>query len=165
MGQWRPVYLPFQTSWPKVIRPSTSFPPPRLIMPCAGFSLNTAGSQPPRSVPFRSHSRLRLTRSLRSIQSWLWVQKSRFAAVPTGPWLSAVYHVMESYIAPGYSMPSLGGMPAYKKMLKRLSIPQMTQAIGSTFRQDECFIRRCKFEGSPPGWWQIGGRWSAASRH
>ena len=24
---------------------------------------------------------------------WLWVQESRFAAVPTGPWLSAVYHV------------------------------------------------------------------------
>ena len=24
---------------------------------------------------------------------WLWVQMYRFAAVPTGPWLSAVYHV------------------------------------------------------------------------
>jgi hypothetical protein len=54
---------------------------------------STVGSQPRRSAPFRSRSRLRLTGSLRSFHSWLCVQESRFAAVPTGPWLSAVYHV------------------------------------------------------------------------
>ena len=32
------MYLLFRASWQKVIRPSTSFPPPPLIMPYGGFS-------------------------------------------------------------------------------------------------------------------------------
>ena len=75
-----------------VIRPATSFPPPPLILPYGGFSpvrLEASLVAPCPSaaapggvgrgtcVPFRV---------------WLWVQMYRFAAVPTGPWLSAVYH-------------------------------------------------------------------------
>jgi len=34
------MYLPLRASWQTVIRPSTSFPPPPLIMPYGGFSIN-----------------------------------------------------------------------------------------------------------------------------
>src|ERR1035437_1386496 len=33
------MFLPFRASWQKVIRPSTSFPPPPLFIPYGGFSL------------------------------------------------------------------------------------------------------------------------------
>ena len=39
----------------------------------------------------------RLTPGLRSFRVWLRVQTYRFAAGPTGPWLSAVYHTRASH--------------------------------------------------------------------
>ena len=87
------MYLLFRASWQKVIRPATSFPPPPRIMPYGGFSpvrmeaslvaprpsaAGPGGGGRGTCVPFRV---------------WRWVQMYRFAAVPTGPWLSAVYHV------------------------------------------------------------------------
>jgi len=67
-------------------------PPPRFI-PYGGFSPVRLETQPCRPAPFRGRLRPRLTSGLRSFRVWLRVQTYRFAAVPTGPWLSTVYHV------------------------------------------------------------------------
>jgi hypothetical protein len=54
---------------------------------------STAGSQPCHRASFRNPSRLRLTLGLRFIRFWPFlIQASGTAAVPTGPWLSTVYH-------------------------------------------------------------------------
>ena len=88
------MVLPFRASWQTVIRPSTSFPPPPLFIPYGGFSLSTAGSQPCPPAPFRNLSGLRLTQELPFIRFWPFlIQASGTTAVPTGPWLSTVYHV------------------------------------------------------------------------
>jgi hypothetical protein len=70
-------------------------PPPRFI-PYGGFSPVRLETQPSRTVPFRRRLRRRLTPGLRSFRVRLRVQTSRFAAGPTGPWLSAVYHARTS---------------------------------------------------------------------
>ena len=71
-----------------------TFPPPPLFIPYGGFSPVPAGSQPGPPAPFRIPSRLRLTQELPFIRFWPFlIQASGTAAVPTGPWLSAVYHV------------------------------------------------------------------------
>ena len=55
---------------------------------------STAGSQPCPPAPFRNPSGLRLTQELPFIRFWPFrIQASGTAAAPTGPWLSAVYHV------------------------------------------------------------------------
>ena len=55
---------------------------------------STAGSQPCPPAPFRNPSRLRLTPELPFTRFWPFrIQASGTAAAPTGPWLSAVYHV------------------------------------------------------------------------
>jgi hypothetical protein len=55
---------------------------------------STAGSQPWPPAPFRNLSGLRLTQELPFIRFWPFlIQASGTAAVPTGPWLSTVYHV------------------------------------------------------------------------
>ena len=55
---------------------------------------STAGSQPCPPAPFRNPSGLRLTQELPFIRFWPFrIQASGTAAVPTGPWLSTVYHV------------------------------------------------------------------------
>jgi len=55
---------------------------------------STAGSQPCPPVPFRNLSELRLTPELPFVRFWPFlIQASGTAAVPTGPWLSTVYHV------------------------------------------------------------------------
>ena len=88
------MVLPFRASWQTVIKPSTSFPPPPLFIPYGGFSLSTAGSQPCPPAPFRNLSGLRLTQELPFTRFWPFlIQASGTAAVPTGPWLSTVYHV------------------------------------------------------------------------
>ena len=88
------MVLPFRASWQTVIRPSTSFPPPPLFIPYGGFSLSTAGSQPCPPAPFRNLSGLRLTQELPFTRFWPFlIQASGTTAVPTGPWLSTVYHV------------------------------------------------------------------------
>jgi hypothetical protein len=71
-------------------------PPPRFI-PYGEFSPVRLETQPCRPVPFRRRLRPRLTPSLRSFRAWLRVQAYRFAAGPTGPWLSAVYHARASH--------------------------------------------------------------------
>ena len=54
----------------------------------------TAGSQPCPPAPFRNLSGLRLTQELPFVRFWPFlIQASGTAAVPTGPWLSTVYHV------------------------------------------------------------------------
>ena len=64
------------------------------FIPYGGFSLNTAGSQPFPPAPFRNVSGLRLTQELPFTRFWPFlIQASGTAAVPTGPWLSTVYHV------------------------------------------------------------------------
>ena len=88
------MVLPFRASWQTVIRPSTSFPPPPLFIPYGGFSLSRAGSQPCPPAPFRNLSGFRLTQELPFTRFWPFlIQASGTAAVPTGPWLSTVYHV------------------------------------------------------------------------
>ena len=69
-----------------------TFPPPPRFIPYGEFSPVRLEIQPCCPVPFRRHLRLRLTPNLRSFRVWLRVQTYRFAAGPTGPWLSAVYH-------------------------------------------------------------------------
>lgn len=69
-----------------------TFPPPPRFIPYGEFSPVRLEIQPCRTLPFRCRLRPRLTSSLRSFQAWLRVQTYRFAAGPTGPWLSAVYH-------------------------------------------------------------------------
>ena len=55
---------------------------------------STAGSQPCPPAPFRNLSGLRLTPELPFTRFWPFlIQASGTAAVPTGPWLSTVYHV------------------------------------------------------------------------
>jgi hypothetical protein len=55
---------------------------------------STAGSQPCPPAPFRNPSGLRLPQELPFIRFWPFrIQASGTAAVPTGPWLSTVYHV------------------------------------------------------------------------
>ena len=57
-------------------------------------SPSTAGSQPCPPAPFRNLSELRLTQKLPFTRFWPFlIQASGTAAVPTGPWLSTVYHV------------------------------------------------------------------------
>ena len=88
------MVLPFRASWQTVIRPSTSFPPPPLFIPYGGFSLSRAGSQPCPPAPFRNLSGFRLTQELPFTRFWPFlIQASGTTAVPTGPWLSTVYHV------------------------------------------------------------------------
>ena len=70
-----------------------TFPPPPRFIPYGEFSPVRLEIQPCRTVPFRYRLRRRLTPSLRSFGAWLRVQTYRFAAGPTGPWLSTVYHV------------------------------------------------------------------------
>ena len=69
-----------------------TFPPPPLFIPYGEFSPVRLGTQPGRTVPFRRRLRPRLTPRLRSFRAGLRVPVYRFAAGPTGPWLSAVYH-------------------------------------------------------------------------
>jgi hypothetical protein len=69
-----------------------TFPPPPRFIPYGEFSPVRLETQPCRTVPFRRRLRPRLTPSLRSFRAGLRVQAYRFAAGPTGPWLSAVYH-------------------------------------------------------------------------
>ena len=70
------------------------FPPPPLFRPYGGFSPVTAGNQPCPPAPFRSLLGLRLTQELPFARFWPFhIQASGTAAVPTGPWLSTVYHV------------------------------------------------------------------------
>ena len=73
-----------------------SFPPPPRFIPYGGFSPVRLETQPSRTMPFRRRLRSRLTPRLRSFRAWLRVQTYRFAAGPTGPWLSAVYHARAS---------------------------------------------------------------------
>jgi hypothetical protein len=88
------MYLPFRAAWQKVIRPSTSFPPSPLIMPYGGFSPVRLEASLVAGRGREPHAPGGLRRgACVPFHSWLCVQKSRFAAVPTGPWLSAVYHV------------------------------------------------------------------------
>ena len=55
---------------------------------------STAGSQPCPPAPFRNLSGLRLTQELPFTRFWPFlIQASGTAALPTGPWLSTVYHV------------------------------------------------------------------------
>ena len=73
-----------------------TFPPLTLFIPYGEFSPVRLETQPCRPAPFRGRLRLRLTPGLRSFRVWLRVQTYRFAAVPTGPWLSAVCHACAS---------------------------------------------------------------------
>ena len=65
----------------------------RLLLSCRTASFPPSGWKPVSSLrALPPPSRLGLTQSLPSFRAWLWVQASRFAALPTGPWLSTVYH-------------------------------------------------------------------------
>ena len=72
----------------------SSAPSIHSFIPYGGFSLSTAGSQPCPPAPFRNLSGLRLTQEVPFTRFWTFlIQASGTTAVPTGPWLSTVYHV------------------------------------------------------------------------
>ena len=92
LDQWLPVYLPFRASWQMAIRSYRRFPRPLFSFRTASFP--RYGWRPSLVARCPSAALLwrRLTPGLRSFRVWLRVQTYRFAAGPTGPWLSAVYH-------------------------------------------------------------------------
>jgi hypothetical protein len=97
LDQWLPVYLPFRASWQMAIRSYRRFPRPLFSFRTASFP--RYGWRPSLVARCPSAALLwrRLTPGLRSFRVWLRVQTYRFAAGPTGPWLSAVYHARASH--------------------------------------------------------------------
>ena len=121
------------------------------------------GSQPGPPAPFRNLSGLRLTPELPFTRFWpLLIQASGTAAVPTGPWLSTVYHVracnryyglirQSDELRPAWlSQHTLAGLCPSRAV--RLTFPSLSLS---------CALRPCRypypadcpvsFDGSSPG--------------
>jgi len=101
LDQWLPTYQPFRASWQMAIGSCRRFLHPLYSFRTAGFPQynvarhisSTAGSQPCPPAPFRNPFGPRLTQELPFTRFWpIRIQASGTAAVPTGPWLSTVYH-------------------------------------------------------------------------
>ena len=95
LDQWLPVYLPFRALWQMAIRSC-----PRFLHPLCSF--RTAGFPQYGWKPASSLCTLLKPGTasfdagpvpIRNRDFWLSVQASPTTAVPTGPWLSTVYHV------------------------------------------------------------------------
>jgi len=69
-----------------------TFPPPPLFIPYSGFSPVRLEASLVLLRPSETVSGFVWRRTCVPFRFWLSVQASRIAAVPTGPWLSAVYH-------------------------------------------------------------------------
>ena len=155
--------LPFRASWQKVIRPSSSFPPPPLFIPYGGFSPVRLEASLVLRRPSENLSGLRLTPELPFTRFWPFlIQASGTAAVPTGPWLSTVYHVracnryyglirQSDELRPAWlSQHTLAGLCPSRAV--RLTFPSLSLS---------CALRPCRypypadcpvsFDGSSPG--------------
>ena len=108
---------------------------------------STAGSQPYHRASFRNPSRLRLTRGLQFTRFWPFrIQASGTAAVPTGPWLSTVYHVRAYHRYYGLIRQPGELRPAWlPSLLWPVFAPRGGRSPRLPFFSLSCVLRPCRY--------------------
>ena len=143
------MYPPFRASWQMAVKPSRMFPPPSLIIPYGGFSPVRLEASPSRgNLPPGFLRRLFSALAVHSV-SGLTYPVFWNGGEPTGPWLSAVYHVRVCKRYYGLMRQSDGLPPAWRLAYSGGSLP--SRAVRLTFPSLLCHTLRTCHDLYPAG--------------